>query len=87
MLLYESMLEPLLQTYIFLRPLETIGDDDLRELLPEKRGCRFADENILFLHREYSYTACIVECRSATMLKLCGCVHPMSPKIRKSYQC
>ena len=83
-LLYSYFVNPNMIEFNILKPIETVADSELHELTPEERGCRFSHENTLVRHREYSYTACIVECRSATMMKLCGCVHPMSQHSSKS---
>ena len=65
-------------------PLETFAEEkEFQELEPSNRGCRFPHENILEVHRVYSYSACIAECRAASMMKMCGCIHPTSPKIGK----
>ena len=44
-----------------------------------QRNCRFSDENILGVHRYYSYSACTVQCRKDRQMALCNCSSHLSP--------
>ncbi|XP_046965567.1 pickpocket protein 28-like [Vanessa cardui] len=63
------------------------NDVDARMIVPEKRKCRYADENILHVYPYYSYTACTVQCRKNAQLRLCNCTNFFMPNTKESDKC
>ncbi|XP_050351156.1 sodium channel protein Nach [Nymphalis io] len=70
---------------ITLRNIE--NDVDARVIVPEKRKCRYTDENILHVYPYYSYTACTVQCRKVAQLNLCNCTNFFMPNTKESDKC
>lgn len=63
--------------YVSKRDIE--NDEAIRETSVQQRNCRFPDENILDVHRYYSYSACTVQCRKDRQMELCNCSSHLSP--------
>ncbi|XP_017120757.1 sodium channel protein Nach [Drosophila elegans] len=63
--------------YISKRDIE--NDEEIRQTSVHQRNCRFADENILDVHKFYSYSACTVQCRKDRQMELCNCSSHLSP--------
>ncbi|KAL7741307.1 hypothetical protein ACLKA6_013755 [Drosophila palustris] len=63
--------------YVSKRDIE--NDEAIRETSVQQRNCRFPDENILDVHRYYSYSACTVQCRKDRQIELCNCSSHLSP--------
>jgi acid-sensing ion channel, other len=55
------------------------NDPDTRTVSVAQRSCRFPDENILDVHRFYSYSACSVQCRKREQMKICNCTSHLMP--------
>lgn len=62
------------------------NDPQTRDVSVAQRICRFSDENILDVHKYYSYSACSVQCRKDQQLKMCNCTNHLIPNTRKSVQ-
>ncbi|BET00141.1 Amiloride-sensitive sodium channel [Nesidiocoris tenuis] len=60
---------------------EIENDPNLEEVSVVQRNCRFPEENILRTYDYYSYSACVVDCRTSLGIKLCNCTHHFMPKI------
>ncbi|XP_068082814.1 sodium channel protein Nach [Anabrus simplex] len=45
----------------------------------DRRDCRFPTEDNLWVHPYYSYSACIVQCRSEKEYELCNCTNHLIP--------
>lgn len=77
--------------YIFCRRQITIknieNDIDARKIVPEKRKCRYINENILNVYPYYSYTACTVQCRKNAQMRLCNCTNFFMPNTSESEKC
>uniref|UniRef100_A0A336MNG8 CSON004271 protein n=1 Tax=Culicoides sonorensis TaxID=179676 RepID=A0A336MNG8_CULSO len=63
------------------------NDPDTREVSISQRNCRFRDENILDVHRYYSYSACSVQCRKREQLRICNCTSHLMPGTPPSKHC
>ncbi|KAJ2949042.1 hypothetical protein O0L34_g5984 [Tuta absoluta] len=77
--------EVLHRRYISIRNVE--NDYGARLIRPEKRKCRYSDENFLEVYRHYSYTACTVQCRKDAQLKLCNCTNYFMPNVQEHQKC
>lgn len=53
----------------------------------EQRKCRFIFENNLDVYRQYSYSACLVQCRKNAQRKYCGCNHHYIPNLQSAPHC
>ncbi|KAM3965119.1 sodium channel protein Nach [Aphomia sociella] len=71
--------------YITIRNIE--NDAGARLIAPEKRKCRYTDENSLQVYRHYSYTACTVQCRMEAQLRLCNCTNFFMPNVPEYVKC
>ncbi|CAH1638183.1 unnamed protein product [Spodoptera littoralis] len=71
--------------YITIRNIE--NDAGARLISPEKRKCRYIDENFLQVYHHYSYTACTVQCRKDAQLKLCNCTNYFMPNVPEHLRC
>ncbi|XP_045448255.1 sodium channel protein Nach-like [Melitaea cinxia] len=63
------------------------NDVDARKIVPEKRKCRYINENILNVYPYYSYTACTVQCRKNAQMRLCNCTNFFMPNTSESEKC
>ncbi|XP_045483966.1 pickpocket protein 19-like [Pieris rapae] len=63
------------------------NDAGARFISPEKRKCRYTDENNLEVYPYYSYTACTVQCRKDVQLRLCNCTNFYMPKVDEHLKC
>lgn len=63
------------------------NDYGARFIAPEKRKCRYSDENNLQVYRHYSYTACTVQCRKDAQLRLCNCSNYFMPNVPDHLKC
>ncbi|KAL0883196.1 hypothetical protein ABMA27_016633 [Loxostege sticticalis] len=63
------------------------NDAGARLISPEKRKCRYTDENFLEVYRHYSYTACTVQCRKNAQLRVCNCTNFFVPKVPDHLKC
>ncbi|XP_038210041.1 sodium channel protein Nach-like [Zerene cesonia] len=63
------------------------NDAGARLISPEKRKCRYTDENILDVYPHYSYTACTVQCRKNAQLRTCNCTNFYMPNIEEHLKC
>ncbi|CAG9786712.1 unnamed protein product [Diatraea saccharalis] len=63
------------------------NDAGARMIKPEKRKCRYTDENFLEVYRHYSYTACTVQCRKKAQLRLCNCTNFFMPNVPEHMKC
>lgn len=61
------------------------NDPETRAVGVWLRSCRFSDENYLEVHRFYSFSACLVECRKRQQLRVCNCTNHFMPNTRKSH--
>ncbi|XP_055838345.1 sodium channel protein Nach [Episyrphus balteatus] len=53
----------------------TYTTDDARQLTIGQRKCIFSDEvKLSFFHEEYTFTACMKDCRMKKSIKLCKCI-------------
>ncbi|XP_075978138.1 sodium channel protein Nach-like [Anticarsia gemmatalis] len=71
--------------YITIRNIE--NDAGARLISPEKRKCRYTDENFLQVYNHYSYTACTVQCRKDAQLRLCNCTNYFMPNVPEHLKC
>ncbi|GBP65403.1 Sodium channel protein Nach [Eumeta japonica] len=71
--------------YITIRNIE--NDAGARLIAPEKRKCRYTDENPLQVYRHYSYSACTVQCRKEAQLKHCNCTNFFMPNTPEDLKC
>lgn len=76
---------------IFYRRLITKRDIEndvgARMISPEKRKCRYTDENFLDVYPHYSYTACTVQCRKDAQIRLCNCSNYFMPNVPEHVKC
>ncbi|CAK1548750.1 unnamed protein product [Leptosia nina] len=63
------------------------NDAGARQVSPEKRKCRYTDENILDVYRHYSYSACTVQCRKRAQLRICNCTNFNMPRVAEHLKC
>lgn len=63
------------------------NDPDTRDVSIKQRNCRFRDENILDVHKYYSYSACSVQCRKREQMKICNCTSHLLPGVHPSLHC
>jgi hypothetical protein len=69
------IVRPGLQNNIQLDAVRLEGREEIRKYQPEQRNCYFPDEHHLKLHRNYSYSNCIFECKlefAAKCLTICN---------------
>lgn len=71
--------------YITVRNIE--NDAGARLISPEKRKCRYTDENFLQVYKHYSYTACTVQCRKDAQIRLCNCTNYFMPGVPEHVKC
>ncbi|KAJ0176653.1 hypothetical protein K1T71_007832 [Dendrolimus kikuchii] len=71
--------------FISIRNIE--NDAGARMIAPDKRKCRYNDENFLQVYPYYSYTACTVECRKDAQLRLCNCTSHFMPNVAEHLRC
>ncbi|XP_050682170.1 pickpocket protein 28 [Leptidea sinapis] len=68
--------------------IKTIDNDaGVRRIAPERRRCRFTDENPLTVYRHYSPTACAAQCRSNHQLRACNCTNFYTPNTDDRLKC
>lgn len=68
--------------------VRNIENDPLtRDVSVEQRHCRYTDENILDVHKYYSYSACTVQCRKDQQLSTCNCTSHLIPNMPQSMHC
>lgn len=60
---------------------EIENDPYVKEVSVAQRNCRFPSENYLQSYQQYSYSACVVDCRAQAQLRFCNCTHHFMPKI------
>ncbi|XP_035716749.1 pickpocket protein 28 [Folsomia candida] len=70
---------PGLETQIGVTAVDTYSGDVLRGFSAKTRGCFFPDEFPLKFYKEYSRSACIVECETEFVFQECQCVTYFSP--------
>lgn len=58
-----------------------------RDVSVEQRKCRFPDENILNVHKHYSYSGCSVQCRKDKQLQMCNCTSHLIPNTNQLMHC
>ncbi|CAH1394798.1 unnamed protein product [Nezara viridula] len=58
---------------------EIDNDPALRDVSVEQRNCRFPHENILDVYDYYSYSTCVVNCRTKAQIEFCNCTHHFIP--------
>ena len=56
------LIQPGYENSISLSAMDVMADEDLRSIPTEKRNCYFSDENSLKLHKNYSFSNCLLEC-------------------------
>lgn len=56
-------------------------------ITPEKRRCRYSDENNLKVYPYYSYSACTVQCRKDAQMRLCNCSNFFMPNTPEDEKC
>ncbi|KAL3288803.1 hypothetical protein HHI36_003236 [Cryptolaemus montrouzieri] len=68
-------------TNVTLNVIEIDNDENVENIPIRKRSCRFPWEipNGMKVHKYYSYSSCIVQCRVDAQLSLCGCTHHFMP--------
>ncbi|GAB0089204.1 sodium channel protein Nach [Sergentomyia squamirostris] len=63
------------------------NDPETRDVNVAQRSCRYPDENILDVHKFYSYSACSVQCRKDAQLKMCNCTNHLMPNTAPQLHC
>lgn len=63
------------------------NDPQTRSVSVEQRSCRFTDENILDVHKHYSYSACSVQCRKDRQMAICNCTSHLMPNTPTELHC
>ncbi|XP_069359551.1 uncharacterized protein [Maniola hyperantus] len=63
------------------------NDADARLIAPEKRKCRYINENTLQVYPYYSYSACTVQCRKDAQMRLCNCSNFFMPNTPEEEKC
>ena len=56
------LIQPGYENSVALSAVNIKADDEIRSIPSNKRGCYFSNENSLKLHKQYSYSNCILEC-------------------------
>lgn len=74
---FDSFKSLSISRYVSKRDIE--NDEEIRQTSVHQRNCRFPDENILNVHRYYSYSACTVQCRKDRQMELCNCSSHLTP--------
>ncbi|XP_025197810.1 sodium channel protein Nach-like isoform X1 [Melanaphis sacchari] len=59
---------------IFFNSKQTYTTEGARQLTIKQRKCVFPDEISLLTDSNYTFSACMIQCRMDTSRKLCGCV-------------
>jgi acid-sensing ion channel, other len=54
---------------------DIINAENVRNIDPEIRKCKFPDERGKFTYKAYSFTTCATECLKNAQIKFCGCSH------------
>jgi amiloride-sensitive sodium channel len=67
------------ETQVGVTAIDTYSADAVLKFKPENRECFFGTEQPLNYHKEYSRSACVIECESDIILKECNCVPYYSP--------
>ncbi|XP_044746369.1 pickpocket protein 11-like [Coccinella septempunctata] len=69
--------------------IEIENDENVETIPIEQRGCRYAWEvpSSLKVHRFYSYSSCVVQCRAEAQRELCGCTHHHMPLYNREGYC
>ncbi|XP_021959702.1 pickpocket protein 28 [Folsomia candida] len=70
---------PGMETQVGVTAVDTYSGDVLRGFSAKTRGCFFPDEFPLKFYKEYSRSACIVECETEFVFQECQCVTYFSP--------
>ncbi|XP_032517322.2 sodium channel protein Nach [Danaus plexippus] len=78
-------LETHYRRYITVKNIE--NDATARMITPEKRRCRYSDENNLKVYPYYSYSACTVQCRKDAQMRLCNCSNFFMPNTPEDEKC
>lgn len=60
-----------------------VSDDRIRSMHIQQRNCWFPDEVKLIVTKEYSFEACMFECRAKFAFELCGCMPFFFPQHSK----
>ena len=60
---------------------ETENSDCVEDVDYSKRKCKFPWENEGSYYPQYSYSACVVECRMQAQLELCNCTSHLMPHV------
>ncbi|XP_039296686.1 sodium channel protein Nach isoform X2 [Nilaparvata lugens] len=63
------------------------NEEEVHSLSVSQRKCRFPYENYLGSAAEYSYSACIMDCRMKNQLKLCNCTSHLMPNTKPEEHC
>ncbi|XP_075225540.1 sodium channel protein Nach-like [Lycorma delicatula] len=63
------------------------NENEVHHLSVKQRKCRFPSENYLQVTNEYSYSACITECRKNEQLRLCNCTSHLMPNTNSHLHC
>ncbi|XP_055858500.1 sodium channel protein Nach isoform X3 [Episyrphus balteatus] len=71
----------------FISKKDIQNDEQTRSTSVQQRNCRFNDENILNVHKYYSYSACIVQCRKDKQFRLCNCTSHLMPNTPEWLYC
>jgi hypothetical protein len=78
---------PKSQSEVHLVVRETENEDGVREVGADKRNCHFPWEQRTDHYPQYSYSACIVECRRRAEMALCNCTTHLLPRAGNTLSC
>lgn len=69
--------------------IEVTSDNDVEQVSPAVRNCRFPFEKPeeLKAYSMYSYSSCIVQCHIDAQIRLCNCTHHLMPSPYKDRFC
>ncbi|XP_021937646.1 sodium channel protein Nach-like [Zootermopsis nevadensis] len=76
--------KPKSQDEVFLVVHDTENEEGVRHVGAERRKCNFPWEGRPEYYPQYSYSACIVECRRRTEMALCNCTRHLLPPAGKT---
>jgi amiloride-sensitive sodium channel len=79
--------KPRSQHEVYLVVHETENEDGVRKVDAERRKCHFPWEGHSEYYQQYSYSACIVECRRRAEMALCNCTRHLLPYAGKMLSC
>lgn len=61
-------------TTVYLSLLDVVSDDDIKDILPKNRKCKFGYENEgIYSSHIYSYNLCRIDCRIKLCMQYCNC--------------